>query len=139
MLREDMAYFVGHDREDLFVSKTFDELRIKYDHRSLNSTREGVRYRILLHKKIGHVHAERGAGYLQLRIEVRTLVRCNFHCARGKDYSNGRFPGHNQKSLQGGINSGNGFQCGKRSSVCRVDVLFLVQVGKLLVSLFRKG
>ena len=69
----DVADLVRDDGEDLLVRQAFEQAGEEDDDGAVDAVGEGVDDRRLHHVKLGHVHAERRAGDLKLRVEVWAL------------------------------------------------------------------
>ena len=91
-----VADLVRDDGEHLLVVEALDELRVQHDDGVFDSAGEGVDGRVLLDEKLRHVHAERGAGDLQLGVEVWALPGRDLHGAGREDDADGRLARHLQ-------------------------------------------
>ena len=56
--------FVCDDCQHFVITQTFDQLRVEHDHGTFDAAGERVDDRVLLHKQLRHVHAQRRAGDL---------------------------------------------------------------------------
>ena len=74
VLGVDVADLVRDDGERLLVVEALDERRVEDDDRALDAAGKGVDDRVLLDEQLGHVHAERRAGDLELGVEVGALL-----------------------------------------------------------------
>src|SRR5437763_17197125 len=111
---------------------------MKNDDGAFDAARESVDDGRLLDEEFGHVNAERRAGNLQLGVEVRALLRRDLNGAGGEDDADGGFACDGEQFLQGRINTGNRTQGGERATVCRMNVIVLVEIGKLFMRLVRE-
>src|ERR1043165_730718 len=96
--------FMSHDRKHFIVTQSLDQLRIKNDNRSFHTTSKSVNDRILLHKQLRHIHTQRRACDLKLRVKIGTLGWSDLHGARGKYHADGGLASNSEELLQRSIN-----------------------------------